>query len=140
MRNRFLGSTAIVVAGVVLAFSSVLRAQTPARPGPGASGGKAIPRAPDGKPDLSGVWGAPDWDSDPTTHAPAAPQNPANREPIPYQKWAEEKYRYGKDPFNERMRIELDPTNRCFPPPPTQLLSNRSLRDHSYPGPRAPFL
>ena len=125
MKSRFLGSTAIVVAGVVLAFSSVLLAQTPARPGSGASGGKAIPRAPDGKPDLSGVWGAPDWDSDPTTRPPEAAQNPANREPIPYQKWAEEKYRYGKDPFNERMRIELDPTNRCFPPPPTQLLSNR---------------
>ena len=122
MKSHFVSSTAIVVGVFVLAFSSVLFAQTAARVG---SGNKPIARTPDGQPDLSGVWGAPDWDSDPTTHAPAAPQNPANREPVPYQKWAEEKYRYGKDPFNDRMRIELDPTNRCFPPPPTQLMSNR---------------
>ena len=115
MGNRLLDTIAAGVA--VLVFSHVLLAQTPARPGPGAAKAQT--------PDLTGVWGAPDWDSDPDVHSPPPAVVEANREPIPYQKWAEEKYRYAKDPFNDRVRIELDPTNRCFPPAPTQLMSNR---------------
>ena len=115
MRNR--GVAAILVLAAGLTVSPVLLAQTPARPGPGT--------AKPSTPDLSGVWGAPDWDGDPTSAPPPGAEPQGNREPIPYQKWAQEKYIYAKDPFNERVRIELDPMNRCFPPSPFQLMGNR---------------
>ena len=49
MRNCFLGS--ILAAVAVLAFSPMILAQQSE-----TAGAKAIPRLPDGKPDLSGVW------------------------------------------------------------------------------------
>jgi hypothetical protein len=105
--------------GLILALAAVL-ACTPGGLTQTAGQGSAKGTT----PDLTGVWGAPAWDSDPDSLPAEIEANPANREPIPYQKWAEEKYVYAKDPFNERVRVELDPMNRCFPPSPFQVMGN----------------
>src|SRR5579862_3461797 len=88
----------------------------------------AVPRASDGKPDLTGVWqggstrrgsweeantglGVGGTGTDPT--APAAPSSndrPVGREAAPYQPWAAQKV---LDSYNKRA-ID-DPTARCLP-------------------------
>ena len=88
----------------------------------------AVPRASDGKPDLTGVWqggstrrgtweeantgfGVGGTGTDPT--APAAPSSndrPAGREGAPYQPWAAQKV---LESYNKRA-ID-DPTSRCLP-------------------------
>src|SRR5262245_33040120 len=63
MKNRLGGFVFVVL--VMVAFAGVMLAQTAARPG--AASVKPAPRTPDGKPNLSGVWGvvdrAPDVDN-----------------------------------------------------------------------------
>jgi len=118
MGNRFM-STMIAVAAV-FAFSAAALAQT-------APGQKAIPRASDGKPDLSGVWlGASNTD----VRARGLRTNQgegAGRGNRPFQPWARKMWEYHKDPFSEagRNRNELNPrATNCFPPDLNYLITN----------------
>lgn len=97
MKNRLAGS---IFGVVVFAFSTVALAQTPARPGPGAAGAKPIPRTPDGKPDLSGIW---------KTASSKA-------EPMQLTAWGLEQFNYNKLPKGDRARPELDPILHCYRP------------------------
>ena len=47
---------ASVLVAFVVTASSVVWAQAPARPAPSTAAPAAVPRAADGKPDLTGVW------------------------------------------------------------------------------------
>ena len=102
MRNRWIG----FVAAAALSAIPVL-AQAPA-----ASG--SVPRAADGKPDLSGTWqaggvsingeaGAP-----PLHPLPPTTFRPPARQPIPYQDWAKEK--------QKTFTVLDDPTSNCLLP------------------------
>src|SRR5262249_25440750 len=93
-----------------------------------ARGKSAVPRASDGKPDLTGVWQGGrtrrgSWEESNTGTGvggsgrdPAAPvalssnDRPAGREGAPYQPWAAQKV---VEAFNRR-GID-DPTSRCLP-------------------------
>jgi hypothetical protein len=114
MTNRGRGLNLALAAAI--AWSTAVMVQTAGAQGSGQATAKGA------TPDLTGVWGSPAWDSDPDSLP--SETNPVNQEPIPYQQWAEEKYIYAKDPFNERVRVELDPMNRCFPPSPFQVMGN----------------
>jgi hypothetical protein len=112
---------------IALLLPSLAFAQTKAGPKAGPKG-NSIPRASNGKPDLTGVWqGGSErpgsWDEantgsgvggtgrDPA--APAAPSSndrPAGREGAPYQPWAAQKV---LESFNRR-GID-DPTALCLP-------------------------
>ncbi|HLI83367.1 MAG TPA: hypothetical protein VKV17_05585 [Bryobacteraceae bacterium] len=104
-------------AALWLAVASGAMAQPPA-----ANSGAAkmqpnpnpMPRASDGKPDLSGTWqaggvsifgepGAP-----PLHPLPPAPIKPPARQPIPYQPWADAK--------RKTLTVLDDPTSKCFLP------------------------
>ena len=108
--------------GLILALTAVLACAPAILVRTAEAQGAAQGSAKSATPDLTGVWGSPAWDSDPDSLP--LDINPVNQEPIPYQQWAEEKHIYGKDPFNDRNRIELDPMNKCFPPSPYQVMGN----------------
>jgi hypothetical protein len=94
-----------------------------------AQAGTPVPRGPDGKPDLTGVWQGGstirgNWDDANSgfgvggsgKNSDAAPvigsnERPAGREGAPYQEWAAKKV---LESFNKRA-ID-DPTSRCLPP------------------------
>ena len=114
MTNRRRGL--VLALAVVLAYAPAMIVQTAEAQSAGQESAKSA------TPDLSGVWGSPAWDSDPDSLPLEI--SPVNQEPIPYQQWAEEKYIYAKDPFNDRVRVELDPMNKCFPPSPFQVMGN----------------
>ena len=94
-----------------------------------AQRGSSVPRGPDGKPDLTGVWQGGStvrgsWDdansgfgvggSGKNPDAPAvvgSNERPAGREAAPYQEWAAKKVLQS---FNKRA-ID-DPTSLCLPP------------------------
>ncbi len=125
MRNCFLGS--ILVAVAVLAFSPMILAQQS-----GTAGGKAIPRLPDGKPDLSGVWDVPE----------SADINDARKAFVSWeapsmQPWALEIYkenRRGIERPDSDGRQELDPQFNCFPPGPSRLLGSHPFEFIQLPG------
>jgi hypothetical protein len=89
---------------------------------------KSVPRASNGKPDLTGVWqggstrrgtweeantglGVGGTGTDPTApSAPSSNDRPAGREGAPYQPWAAKKV---LESYN--MRAIDDPTSRCLP-------------------------
>src|SRR5262252_412171 len=124
-----------LVTGTALAFALsplALMAQTTPKPAPSpaakAPSRSAIPRMPDGKPDLTGVWQGGStqrgsWEDANTGvgvggsgRNPSAPvalssnDRPANREGAPYQPWAAQKV---LEAFNRR-GID-DPTSQCLP-------------------------
>jgi hypothetical protein len=128
---RLLGA----VCGLTVFFATALQgtalAQTQSRPPAPSSkpaAKTAIPRMPDGKPDLNGVWQGGstqkgNWEEANTGTGvggsgrdPAAPaalssnDRPAGREGAPYQPWAAQKV---VEAFNRR-GID-DPTARCLP-------------------------
>jgi hypothetical protein len=109
---------------VVLALAAgVAFAQVPAAQAPAAAPAKKyppVPRASDGKPDLTGVWQAGSnrigtWEAT-NSGGLAGGEVTANsvqptREPAPYQEWAAKKV---LDSFNRR-GVD-DPMARCLPP------------------------
>jgi hypothetical protein len=123
-------AVAIAAAALVTALPALLLAQSqPSAKGVAKSGAKsAIPRASDGKPDLTGVWQGGSTTPGPWEEAnaglgvggtgrnplaPAAPSSndrPAGREGAPYQPWAAKKV---LEAFNRR-GID-DPTAFCLP-------------------------
>ena len=125
MRNCFLGS--ILVAVAVLAFSPIILAQQS-----GTAKGQAIPRLPDGKPDLSGVWDVPE----------SADINDARKAFVSWeapslQPWALEIYkenRRGIERPDSDGRQELDPQFNCFPPGPSRLLGSHPFEFIQLPG------
>ncbi len=120
MRNGIFGSILTVVA--LLAFSPVILAQTAQQSG--AAKGKAIPRLPDGKPDLSGNWvlilepDTPDSFTEEDLRNFIAGEKLFSLEDPPLQPWAMEIYKANRkgttNPY-DRGRHELDPTDFCFP-------------------------
>ena len=89
-----------------------------------AGGAQAVPRAPDGRPDLSGIWqvmnnaawNIQDQNAEPGTREAPWRGIPASRgvvegNDIPYQPWARAK----KDE-NYKNRLTLDPESNCYLP------------------------
>ena len=95
MKNRFMG---LIFGVVVLAFSAVALAQVP--PQAGAAGAKAIPRTPDGKPDLSGIWKTASSKAD----------------PMQLTAWGIDRFNYNKLPKGNGARPEYDPILHCYRP------------------------
>ncbi len=126
MRNCIMRSILAVVA--VLAFSPVILAQQS-----GAAGGNAIPRLPDGNPDLSGVWARPinRPDVGDARKAFVAWELPS------LQPWALEIYKRNRggqeDPNSEGLE-EFDPQFNCFPPGPSRLLTAHPFEFIQLPG------
>ncbi len=103
---------------VVLACSGVVLAQTAAA--------QAIPRTPDGKPDLSGTWaGGGGFDS-------------GRSLPLELTKWGNDKFKWNRGPEaanapgvygGQKVRVDQDPTYHCYPGglvrlgPPTRLIA-----------------
>jgi hypothetical protein len=98
----------LIVGVACAAVSGQAQAQGPAA--------KPIPRAPDGKPDLSGIWqtGGVSLFGEPGVQPrfPTAPATPAPKpEPAPYQEWAAAKAKEYVDAL-----AKADPLARCLLP------------------------
>jgi len=130
MKIRFMGSVFVVV---VLAFSAVGLAQAAQQAGP--AGAKAIPRTPDGKPDLSGTW---------LGKGAAASRQ---RLDLALTPWGSDKYTWNTEPvLNTKFKLEAnvevdrvdqDPVYHCYPPgmvrlgPPSDTVDD-SDSDHAF--------
>jgi hypothetical protein len=115
------------IVAALLMLAALLSAQTPPRNTAKPAAKSSVPRGPDGKPDLTGVWQPANnrrgsWEDansglgvGGTGRDPAAPANPASQqvitEPAPYQPWAARKV---LESFNRR-GID-DPAAQCLPP------------------------
>jgi hypothetical protein len=91
--RSYLHPILLCIASISLATSSL--AQTPS-----AGTAKAIPRTPDGKPDLSGIW-------------KTVRSRVEAVQPTP---WGLERWNYNKQPKAEWGRKELDPIMHCYRP------------------------
>jgi len=114
MKVRFVR---LIFGAVLLAFSAVGFAQNAQQAGP--AGAKAIPRTPDGKPDISGSWGS-----------PGGAQR--QRMELTLTPWGNDKYIWNAEPilnssFNCPLglkncgdrggpRVNEDPAYHCYPP------------------------
>src|SRR4029453_16904192 len=83
---------------------------------PQNSGAAAIPRTPDGKPDLSGIWQVMNtaaWDIQDHSAQKGVPggQGVVEGNDIPYQPWA-----LAKKKENYQQRATLDPETKCYLP------------------------
>jgi hypothetical protein len=99
----------------VLFASALVSAQAPTRRAPAAST-PVVPRTPEGKPDLSGVWqvlNAAAWDIQDHNADTGTPpgQGVVEGNDIPYQAWATEKK---KENFARRTTDDTD--SKCFMP------------------------
>ena len=123
MKNRLLGS---IFGVVVVACSAVVLAQT--------AGAQAIPRTPDGKPDLSGTWLPGQLTGEVVADEHGRPGT------MELTKWGQEKYNWNRGPEianspgvyrGQHVRIEYDPVYHCYPPglvrlgPPLNLIQGR---------------
>jgi hypothetical protein len=114
MRFRLTGSTAtmLALAAAMWLGPRPLRAQSPTNP----SGGSTIPRMPDGKPSLEGIWQALNtaaWDIQDHAGRLGVPagQGVVEGNDIPYQEWA-----LAKKKENFEKRATLDPETKCYMP------------------------
>ena len=118
MMSRLIGSIFLV-----LAFSTVVLAQTDQRPrreaDPNVANAKPAPRTPDGKPDLSGTWVG----GGQTIGGAAAPQF-GDAGSMDLTKWGLEKFKWNRGPEianapgvyrGQHVRIEYDPVYHCYP-------------------------
>ena len=112
MRLHF-SSSLILATLFVLIPASGAHAAGGAAQGPGAP---AIPRTPDGKPDLSGIWQVMNtaaWDLQDHSAQKGVPggQGVVEGRDIPYQPWA-----LAKKKENYEQRATLDPEAKCYLP------------------------
>src|SRR6202521_4087949 len=89
---------------------------SPARRAAKGPGAAAIPRAPDGKPDFSGIWQVMNtaaWDIQDHAAQKGVPagQGVVEGNDVPYLPWA-----LAKKKENYEQRATLDPETRCYLP------------------------
>ena len=112
MRLRF---PSFLIVATLLALIQASVANAAGGPAQGA-GAAAIPRTPDGKPDLSGIWqvlNTAAWDLQDHSAQKGVPagQGVVEGREIPYQPWA-----LAKKKENYEQRATLDPETKCYLP------------------------
>ncbi len=123
MKSRLMG---LIICVVVLACSAVVLAQT--------AGAQAIPRTPDGKPDLSGTW----FPGRLTGGEVADEHSGKGR--MELTKWGRDKFNWNRAPEaanapgvyrGQHVRVDQDPAYHCYPPglvrlgPPLNIIQGR---------------
>jgi hypothetical protein len=118
--------TAFVVSAVLLMGIGLLVRALLLKPAAAATSSSQVPRTPDGKPDLNGIWQAinrAQWDlqAHPARSGPLLPMGVLGAVPaglgvveggeIPYQPWAAEKKK-----ANSEHWLERDPAVKCYMP------------------------
>ena len=112
MRSRVLDLLTVATLILLIQMAAATSAHAPAQ----ASGAAPIPRSPDGKPDLSGIWqvmNTAEWDIQDHSAQKGVPggQGVVEGNDIPYQPWA-----LAKRKENYEQRATLDPASKCYLP------------------------